>query len=267
MPGSAGSALSDTELPDVPAGDDGDFVVGVTDSRLAVAYLTAPGSDEYIAVMDVLEASVTDMTPAEVVAALAAFGHPLEEKVVVARLDKLRGWTAVFARTDNARILRYSDIISRNWRYTPTPVGRQVQRFYKNYLSGVPVVREIPLTNLGQLVDALEQLADLVGERPGAAGTATLVARAFTAHDDLDGALVGAEDALAGLADRFDLNDDRAAELKGLLVDYATHVAVELRRGSARAARALDLLAEDFGALAVATVEDSSARDLIAEVS
>ncbi len=139
-----------------------------------------------------------------------------------------------------------------------------MQRFYKNYLSGVPVVREIPLTNLGHLVDALEQLAGLAGERPDAAGTATLVAQAFTAHDDLDGALVGAEDALAGLSDRFDLDDDRAAELKGLLVDYATHVAVELRRGSARAARALDLLTEDFGVLAAATVEDSSARDLIA---
>ena len=36
----------------------------VTDSRLAVVYLTAPGSDEYVRVMDVLEASVTDMTPA-----------------------------------------------------------------------------------------------------------------------------------------------------------------------------------------------------------
>ena len=52
-------------------------------------------------------------------------------------------------------------------------------------------------------------------------------------HDALDGALVGAKDVLAGLADRFDLDRDRTAELKGLLVDYATHVAVELRRGSA----------------------------------
>ena len=254
----------DTAPPVPEIEDDRDLIVGVTDSRLAVAYLTAPGSDEYIAVMDVLEASVTDMTPADVVTALAAAGRPLDEKVVIARLDKLRKWTAVSARTDNARILRYSDILSRNWRYTPTPVGRQVQRFFKSYLSGLPVVREIPLTNLGRLVDALEQLAGLVGERPGAAGTAALVTQAFTAHDDLDGALVGAEDALAGLADRFDLDDDRAAELKGLLVGYATHVAVELRRGSARAARALELLTDDFDTLAAVTVEDSSARELIA---
>jgi uncharacterized protein (TIGR02677 family) len=252
-------------LTSVPGTDqDRDVIVGVSDSRLAVVYLTAPGSDEYIAVMDVLEASVTDMTPADVVAALAAAGHSLDEKVVVARLDKLRKWTAVSARTDTARILRYSDIVARNWRYTPTPVGRQVQRFYRSYLSGLPVVREIPLANLARLVEALEQLAGLAGERPNAQGMAALVAQAFTAHDDLDGALVGAEDALAGLADRFDLDDDRAAELKGLLVDYATHVAVELRRGSARASRALELLTDDFDALAAVTVEDSSARELIA---
>jgi uncharacterized protein (TIGR02677 family) len=264
--GSANAALHLPDmLPPVPEADqDRDVTVGVSDSRLAVVYLTAPGSDEYIAVMDALEASVTDMTPADVVAALAAAGHPLDEKVVVARLDKLRKWTAVSARTDNARILRYSDIVARNWRYTPTPVGRQVQRFYMSYLSGLPVVREIPLTNLARLVDALEHLAGLAAPRPGAAGMAALVTQAFTAHDDLDGALVGAEDALAGLADRFDLDDDRAAELKGLLVDYATHVAVELRRGSARADRALGLLTDDVDALAAVAVEDSSARELIA---
>ena len=164
----AASPLPDIVPPVPETDDDRDFIVGVTDTRLAVVYLTAPGSDEYIAVMDVLEASVTDMTPADVVTALGAAGHPLDEKVVVARLDKLRKWTAVSARTDNARILRYSDIVARNWRYTPTPVGRQVQRFYKSYLSGVPLVREIPLTNLRRLVDTLEQLAGLVGERPNA---------------------------------------------------------------------------------------------------
>jgi uncharacterized protein (TIGR02677 family) len=256
--------LPDASSPVPEADQDRDVVVGVSDSRLAVVYLTAPGSDEYIAVMDVLEASVTDMTPADVVAALTAAGRPLDEKVVVARLDKLRKWAAVSARTDNARILRYSDIVARNWRYTPTPVGRQVQRFYRSFLSGLPVVREIPLTNLARLVDALERLAGLIGARPGPEGIAVLVTQAFTAHDDLDGALVGAEDALAGLADRFDLDDGRAAELKGLLVDYATHVAVELRRGSARAGRALELLADEVDALASVTVEDSSARELIA---
>jgi len=127
----SGSTHSALHLPDVlssvPEPDqDRDVIVGVSDSRLAVVCLTAPGSDEYIAVMDVLEASVTDMTPADVVAALAAARRPLEERVVVARLDKLRKWAAVSARTDSARSLRYSDIGARNWRYTPTPVGRQV---------------------------------------------------------------------------------------------------------------------------------------------
>jgi uncharacterized protein (TIGR02677 family) len=256
------SCSSSGTLPVSETDADDDLAVGVSDSRLAVAYLLSRASDDYIAVMDVLEASVTDMTPAEVVAALAAAGHPMGETAVVNRLDRLRTWTAVSARTDHGRILRYSDIAARNWRYTPTPLGRQVQRFYRNYLSGQPVVREIPLTNLAGLVGALEQLtAD--GERSDAA-TSALVIQAFTAHDALDGALVGAEDVLAGLADRFDLDRDRTAELKRLLVDYATHVAVELRRGSARAAQALELLTGRFGTLAAAAVADSSARELIA---
>src|SRR4051812_20169145 len=40
--------------------------IGVTDSRTTLAYLVARGSDDYIAVMDVLEGSVTAMTPVEV---------------------------------------------------------------------------------------------------------------------------------------------------------------------------------------------------------
>ena len=44
------------------ADDDHDLAISVSDSRLALAYLLSRASDDYIAVMDVLEASVTDMT-------------------------------------------------------------------------------------------------------------------------------------------------------------------------------------------------------------
>jgi uncharacterized protein (TIGR02677 family) len=262
-PDPPGDAPRPAAAEDGPGRDDGEFTPAVSDSRVALAYLLAPGSDDYIAVMSVLEASVTDMSPAEVVAALAAAGHPMAVETVISRLDKLYKWTAVSPRTDHDRILRYSDIAPRNWRYTPTPLGRQVQRFYTTYLAGQPAVREIPLTTLAQLVDALEQLAAAPPDR-AAAATAALVTQAFTAHDALDGALVGAEDILAGLADRFDLDPGHTSELKGLLVDYATHVASELRRGSARAARALDALSGRHGDLAAAAVAGSSARDLIA---
>ncbi|TMS51154.1 hypothetical protein [Mycobacterium sp. DBP42] len=56
----------------------------------------------------------------------------------------------------------------------------------------------------------------------------TKVNEVFIAQDNLDSSLVGAEDTLMGLADRFDLDDDRTPELKTLLVGYAaTRVAVE----------------------------------------
>lgn len=128
--------------------------------------------------------------------------------------------------------------MARNWRWTATPVGRQAQRFYRTVLAGTPALREIPLTGLNRIVTAAETLARTVplsaGAEAGEAGV-DLIGTLFTAHDDLDSALVGAEDALAALADRFDLDDDATGELKGLVVDYATRVAAELDTGSARA--------------------------------
>lgn len=244
------------------------FEVAVTDSRRATAYLVAPEADDYIAVMAVLEASITDLTPAEVAQALQAAGTPLDERTVEARLDKLRDWTAASARTDTSRILRHADLLARNWRWTATPAGRQVQRFYTTVLAATPTMREIPLSSLARVVGALEQLAGALApgaDRPDlpAAEVAELVGRLFTSHDDLDSALVGAEDVLAGLADRFDLDDDATAELKRLLVEYATRVAAELETGSARARRALLRLAPAFAVLAATSVDSSQARDLI----
>lgn len=230
------------------------------DARAVLIYLVAPESDQYVAVMDVLEASVTDLTPREVVARLAAVGTTLSDGVVEARLDKLREWGAVSARTDTSRILRHADLLARNWRYTATTAGRHVQRFYRKVLAGTPTVREIPLSSLARVVETAESLASTPQVGPG---TADAIGKLFISHDDLDAALVGAEDSLAGLADRFDLNDASTAELKALLVGYATHVASELERGSARAFRALSALRSRFVELAATAVSASDARALI----
>lgn len=121
--------------------------------------------------------------------------------VLEARLDKLREWGAASARTDASRILRHADLLARNWRYTATPVGRQVQRFYRKVLAGTPTVREIPLSSLARVVEAAEAL---VAAPEMGADTAELVGRLYVNHDDLDSALVGAEDNLAALVDPFD---------------------------------------------------------------
>jgi hypothetical protein len=104
--------------------------LGVSDARRSVAYLLAPESDDYIAVMEVLESSVTDLTPAEVTAALVQSGVPVDASTVEKRLDRLVAWDAVSARTDAKLIRTRAELLSRNWRYTATPAGRQVQRFY-----------------------------------------------------------------------------------------------------------------------------------------
>jgi hypothetical protein len=229
------------------------------DSRNVVIYLVVQESSQYIAIMDVLESSITDLTPSEVRARLQTEEVFLDQGTVEARLDKLREWGAASARTDASRILRHSDLLARNWKYTATPAGRQVQRFYRKVLANNPAVREIPLPSLARVVEAAEAL----GSGADGSFTADLIGRLFVNHDDLDAALVGAEDSLAGLVDRFDLNDESTAELKTLLVGYATHVASELELGSARVFRSLRTLRPRFQELATIAIQASDARVLI----
>ncbi len=248
------------------------LVIGVHDARRVMAYLLAPESDEYVLVMGVLEQSVTDRSPAQVGAALRAAGTPLDPRVVEVRLEKLRDWGAATARTDTSNAQRYSDLLARNWRYTATQPGRQTHRFYRQHLANVPTMREIPLTSLNRVVLALQSLASMLDESTGGASSeapvtdgamASRVNELFTSHDDLDGALVGAEDSLAALADRFDLDDSDTVQLKTLLVEYATHVGRELELGAALAHDALRALSRHTPRLVAATVATSTARALI----
>lgn len=243
-----------------PPAEDRVFAAGLEDARRAVIYLVVQESPQYIAIMDVLESSITDLTPGEIAARLNGTATPIEQAMVEARLDKLREWSAVSARTDTTKILRHADLLARNWRYTATPSGRQVQRFYRQVLAGAPAVREIPLSSLARVVETAERLAALEDLKDT---SAELTGQLFVDHDHLDAALVGAEDGLAGLVDRFDLNDESAAELKTLLVGYATHVASELDLGSARAYRALSALRPRFSDLAANAVRASDAHILI----
>lgn len=235
-----------------------------TGSLRAVSYLVAPEVTDYLAIMTVLEASMTDLTPAEIRAALARDGVTLDEGVLVGRLDQLRDWGAVTARTDTSQLTRVADLMARNWRYVATPAGKQVHRFALTTLVNTPAMRDIPLTSLRQVVEALEQLAALDPTDPAATRRVAEVTRAlFDAHDAIDNALVGAEDTLAALADRFDLDDDDALELKTLLVEYATRVASELEAATARAYVAATRLEPAFDALAAATVAASEGATLI----
>lgn len=242
---------------DLPAADPDASLGRERDARVVLSYLLLGEVDDYIAVMDVLESSVAELSPGDVARAVAEGGRTLPVEVVEDRLDRLRSWGAVHATTDTSRILRHSDLLARNWRYSATAPGRQVHRFYRTMLAGTPAVREIPLAGLNRIVRALEQL------RNGTDDVAETVSVVFVNHDDLDGALVGAEDTLAALADRYDLDDGSTAELRGLLVDYATRVAAELEDGAVLAAHMLAVLRPRFAEMAAVSVAASDARVLI----
>jgi hypothetical protein len=261
--------VSDFPNPTADPAMDGDPATsGESDSRAAVGFLIRPEADEYIAIMTVLEASVIEMSGAEVRTELARVGRRVSPETVEARLDALIDMGAVSYQTNTSQVRRVADLLARNWRYTPTLIGRQVQRFYREFLTGTPTAREIPISALNLLVTNLENLA--AGFATEAAHSAVTgrhvdaVTTIFTSHDSLDSALVGAEDELKILANRFDLDDESASDLKGILVGYATRVASELTTGSARAAVALDILRDHYDSLATASISSPEARELIA---
>jgi len=100
------------------------------DARITLCYLNATESADYIAVMDVLEASINDLSPAQVASALAAAGRYLPADVVENRLESLRDWRAITGTQDTSRILRHSDLLLRNRSYARTQAGRQIHPFY-----------------------------------------------------------------------------------------------------------------------------------------
>lgn len=231
------------------------------DARVTLSYLNATESADYIAIMDVLEASINDLLPIQVGSALAIVGRHLPADVVESRLESLREWRAITGTQDTSRILRHSDLLLRNRRYALTQAGRQVHRFYRTVLAVTVTLREIPLASLNRIVRSLETIRSNLELPPDQ--IAEYVRQVFVSHDDLDAALVGAEDGLTGLADRFDLDSDTTLELKTLLVEYATRVANELGEGSDIAAGLLVDLEGRFDELSRCSVEASDARVLI----
>lgn len=231
------------------------------DARITLSYLNAPESADYIAVMDVLEASINDLAPMQVASALASAGRYLAADLVEHRLESLRDWRAITGTQDASRILRHSDLLLRNRRYALTQAGRQVHRFYRTVLAVTVTLREIPLASLNRIVRSLEAIRSDGALPPDE--IAEHIRQVFVSHDDLDAALVGAEDGLTGLADRFDLDSDNTLELKTLLVEYATRIANELGEGSDVAAGMLAGLEGRFDELARYSIEASDARVLI----
>ncbi len=109
----------------------------------------------------------------------------------------------------------------------------------------------------------MEAIEKLVSLQDGDSAMEKYISQLFVNHDSIDSALVGAEDNLASLADRFDLNDEATAELKEVLVNYATHVAMELERGATRALRGLTEMRSRFQDLVHLSVQSSEAKILI----
>ncbi|GGT44402.1 DUF2397 family protein [Streptomyces chromofuscus] len=224
-------------------------------------YLLSPRREQYAGIMAVLERSVDQLTPSEVASALAAEGLDLPLAVVVQRLRALSETFLAASGRPDSDIERWQELNGARWRYSATPRGRQVQRLWAQMVAEGLVQREIPVDGLSRIREVLTGMArDGLSE----AELAKMAGQVFVEHDHLDAALVGQADVLAQLADRFDLDARAAAELKQLIVEYATHVVAHLDRAVALIHDQLLRLRPRFGEFAATRQRQSPAAQLVA---
>ncbi|MFE1764068.1 DUF2397 domain-containing protein [Streptomyces angustmyceticus] len=250
------------------AGDDDWIVEGWARAKLRAqdpsrvfGYVVSTVREEYAAIMDVLDQAVDHLTPAQISVQLAAGGIDLHPVVVAQRLRALRDtFLAVSGQPDND-IERWQELNGARWRYTATAQGRQVQRLWTLLAAEGMVQREIPLDGLARIREALAALQE---EAVAPQDLVKLAGQAFVEHDQLDASLVGQADMLAQLADRFDLDADGTAELKQLIVEYATHVVVHLDREVVAVHAQLVRLRPRFAELAAVCRAQSRAGALVA---
>ncbi len=223
-------------------------------------YVMSTVREEYAAIMDVLDQAVDHLTPAQISVQLEASGIDLHPGVVAQRLRALRDtFLAVSGQPDND-IERWQELNGARWRYTATAQGRQVQRLWTLLAAEGMVQREIPLDGLARIREALAALGEAVAPED----LVKLAGQAFVEHDHLDASLVGQADILAQLAVRFDLDAAGTAELKQLIVEYATHVVVHLDREVVAVHAQLVRLRPRFAELAAACRAQSRAGALVA---
>jgi hypothetical protein len=231
------------------------------DPARVVGYVLSPLRGQYLAIMEVLEQSVDQLTPAEVRAALAARGTELPLATVTGRLRALVDTFLAASGRPDSQVERWHELSGARWRYTATPRGRQMQRLWTQMASDGMMPREIPVDGLSRIHQALTALQG--GQTPEAS-LSELAGQVFVEHDHLDGALVGQADMLAQLADRFDLNLRATGELKQLILEYATHVVVHLDTAVARIHAELVRLRPRFAELAATRRGQSAAGALVA---
>lgn len=224
-------------------------------------YVLSPRREQYVLIMGVLERSVDEMTPADVVRALAAEGVDMPLAVVVQRLRALCDTFLAGSGRPDSQIERWQELDGARWRYSATPRGRQVHRLWSQMIAEGVVQREIPLDGLARIHGAL---SGLTGDQElSEAEVSAMAGQVFVEHDFLDAALVGQADMLAQLAHRFDLAPQATVELKQLIVEYATHVVVHMDRAVALIHQQLLRLRPHFGDLAQARQGQSHAGPLV----
>lgn len=226
------------------------YAVEIDRYRLqAYRYAVIEEAPSYVAVMRVFTDGVagllSDMSAAEVQAALEARGIALDIDTVEARLSYLveHGNLARSPREAEARSIR--EYLSARARYQLAPRGEMVHRQVEELLGSAGRAREVSTEVLPVLLDGLEQLADPQRATPGA------VTALFAVFERL---VVSTRDFYTHLGEvlaRADTDRESLAAYREVLLDYLQRFVEEVRRYEPLVIEALDRV--DVGAVLAST--------------
>lgn len=232
-------------------------------------YLTAPESEDHIAIMGLFTATLlTDLSAIEASSSLVQAGRKVDAETVEARCRQLVTWGNLVPSVRDARVSTVAEYLRSRSRYQVSKLGGRVHRSAVDILHAADGAREVARELLGQIVESLDRILVLLAEPDEQIGVDALAGEVTSIFNNQRLFTDSVRDFyayLAGVLSRYDLGGDEYAQFKALLLDYVDLITADVNRHApAVAARlqsavaVLDRLIDLLGAVRGLTLPDGT---------
>ncbi|MFF2618990.1 DUF2397 domain-containing protein [Kitasatospora sp. NPDC058046] len=217
---------------------------------LLFRYLTAESSAEYVAVMDVLCATLlADMSASDLRERLLEAGLDIALDTVEERCLQLIAWKNLMKSPRDPHVPTVEAYRHSQRRFQATSRGHWLHRQVRELARRGDGAREVARELLGGLVVLLEQIAERV-EGGGLVDAELLAADVTTVFSNQQLFTDGVRDFYAYLGNvltRYDLAGEEYSTFKGLLLEYVELISADVARHSPGIVRVLERLAPLLG--------------------
>ncbi len=214
-------------------------------------YLTADESADYLAIMDLFSATLlTDLSASEVAAQLGDRSVRISWDTAEARCKQLADWGNLVPSLRDARVATVAEYIRSRSRYQVSKLGGRLHRQAVEILHTTDGAREVARELLGQIVQSLDRILDLLDGRNGsgeidAEALAGEVTTVFSNQRVFTDSVRDFYAYLAGILSRYDLGGEEYAQFKELLLIYIELITADVNRHApAVAQRAAQVLGQ-----------------------